>query len=131
MSGISFFVFTGIGYAFLPRNTVEFFGGLSGGDTRTASPLYVGNQSLLGVFYRLVDTYGLHRPASLFALCEAQGVQAGLAQLRRHEAQERRLERPRTRWMPRRTPSVLLSRSTSRPAGVPAGDAYSQSCSRA
>jgi len=30
-----------------------FFGGLSGGDTRTASPLYAGNQSLLGVFFRL------------------------------------------------------------------------------
>ena len=55
-AAVSFFVFTGIGYVFLPRNTVEFFGGLAGGDTRTASPLYVGNQSLLGVFYRLVDT---------------------------------------------------------------------------
>ena len=28
-------------------------GGLSGGNTRTASPLYAGNQSLLGVFFRL------------------------------------------------------------------------------
>jgi alpha-1,2-mannosyltransferase len=57
VSAVSFFVFTGIGYVFLPRNTVEYFGGLSGGDTRTpASPLYVGNQNLLGVFYRLVDT---------------------------------------------------------------------------
>ena len=56
VAAVSFFVFTGIGYLFLPRNTIEFFGGLSGGDTRTASPLYVGNQSLLGVFYRLVDT---------------------------------------------------------------------------
>lgn len=56
VAAASFFVLTGLGYAFLPRNTVEFFGGLSGGDTRTASPLYVGNQSLLGVFYRLVDT---------------------------------------------------------------------------
>jgi len=56
VSGISFFVFTAIGYAFLPRNTVEFFTGLAGGDTRTASPLYAGNQSLLGVCYRLVGT---------------------------------------------------------------------------
>ncbi|HEY0237634.1 MAG TPA: glycosyltransferase 87 family protein [Friedmanniella sp.] len=56
VAAISFFVFTGVGYYFLPRNTVEFFGGLAGGDTRTASPLYVGNQSLLGVFYRLADT---------------------------------------------------------------------------
>jgi alpha-1,2-mannosyltransferase len=36
--------------------TVVFFGGLSGGDTRTASPLYTGNQSLLGVFFRLGDS---------------------------------------------------------------------------
>jgi alpha-1,2-mannosyltransferase len=39
----------------LPRETLTFFGGLSGGDTRTASPLYAGNQSLLGVFFRLGD----------------------------------------------------------------------------
>lgn len=37
-------------------------------------------------FYRLVDTYGLHTPASLFELCMEHGLQAGLAQLRRHEA---------------------------------------------
>jgi alpha-1,2-mannosyltransferase len=35
---------------------LRFWTGLSGGDTRTASPLYAGNQSLLGVFYRLGDT---------------------------------------------------------------------------
>jgi alpha-1,2-mannosyltransferase len=38
------------------RETLVFFGGLSGGETRTASPLYAGNQSLLGVFFRLWDT---------------------------------------------------------------------------
>jgi alpha-1,2-mannosyltransferase len=53
---ISFTVFTGIGAILLFRETVVFFGGLSGGDTRTASPLYTGNQSLLGVFYRLGDS---------------------------------------------------------------------------
>ena len=53
---ISFAVFTGIGAILLFRETVAFFGGLSGGDTRTASPLYVGNQSLLGVFFRLGDS---------------------------------------------------------------------------
>src|SRR4029453_3896262 len=53
---ISFVVFTAIGAIFLFRETVVFFGGLSGGDTRTASPLYAGNQSLLGVFYRLGDS---------------------------------------------------------------------------
>ena len=53
---ISFAVFTGIGAILLFRETLVFFGGLSGGDTRTASPLYTGNQSLLGVFFRLSDS---------------------------------------------------------------------------
>ena len=53
---VSFAAFTGIGALLLFRETVVFFGGLSGGDTRTASPLYTGNQSLLGVFFRLGDT---------------------------------------------------------------------------
>lgn len=37
-------------------------------------------------FYRLVDTYGLHTPASLFALCMEHGLETALAQLRGHEA---------------------------------------------
>ena len=53
---ISFAVFTGLGAVVLPAETAVFFGGLSGGDTRTASPLYTGNQSLLGVFFRLGDS---------------------------------------------------------------------------
>ena len=53
---ISFAAFTGLGAVLLFRETLTFFGGLSGGDTRTASPLYTGNQSLLGVFFRLGDT---------------------------------------------------------------------------
>jgi alpha-1,2-mannosyltransferase len=53
---ISFAVFTGIGAILLFRETLVFFGGLSGGETRTASPLYTGNQSLLGVFFRLWDS---------------------------------------------------------------------------
>jgi alpha-1,2-mannosyltransferase len=53
---ISFAVFTGIGAILLFHETLVFFGGLSGGDTRTASPLYAGNQSLLGVFFRLGGT---------------------------------------------------------------------------
>jgi alpha-1,2-mannosyltransferase len=53
---ISFAVFTGIGAILLFRETLVFFGGLSGGDTRTASPLYAGNQSLLGVFFRFGDS---------------------------------------------------------------------------
>ena len=53
---VSFAVFTGIGAVLLFGETKEFFGGLSGGNTRTASPLYAGNQSLLGVFFRLGDS---------------------------------------------------------------------------
>jgi alpha-1,2-mannosyltransferase len=53
---ISFAAFTGIGAILLFGESVVFFGGLSGGDTRTASPLYTGNQSLLGVFFRLGDS---------------------------------------------------------------------------
>lgn len=36
-------------------------------------------------FYRLVDTYGLHTPESLFALCTTAGLQAALDQLRQFE----------------------------------------------
>jgi alpha-1,2-mannosyltransferase len=53
---ISFAAFTAVGAVLLFGETVAFFGGLAGGDTRTASPLYVGNQSLLGVFVRLGDS---------------------------------------------------------------------------
>jgi alpha-1,2-mannosyltransferase len=53
---LTFLGFTGIGAILLFHETVTFFGGLSGGQTRTASPLYVGNQSLLGVFFRLGDS---------------------------------------------------------------------------
>ncbi len=53
---ISFVAFTGLGAVLLFGETVAFFGGLAGGQTRTASPLYVGNQSLLGVFVRLGDS---------------------------------------------------------------------------
>lgn len=38
-------------------------------------------------FYRLVDTYGLHTPESLFTLCLEHGLQAALAELRDYEAQ--------------------------------------------
>lgn len=51
---ISFAVFTVIGAIFQWSQTIEFWFGLSGGNTRTASPLYAGNQSLLGVVYRLI-----------------------------------------------------------------------------
>lgn len=46
--------------------------------------------TLLGMtdgFYRLVDPYGLHTQASLLDLCTEQGVEAGLRELRRHEAE--------------------------------------------
>jgi alpha-1,2-mannosyltransferase len=53
---ISFAAFTAVGAIFLFSETLRFWTGLSGGDTRTASPLYAGNQSLLGVVYRLGDS---------------------------------------------------------------------------
>jgi alpha-1,2-mannosyltransferase len=53
---LSFGAFTGLGAILLWDETVAFFGGLAGGDTRTASPLYAGNQSVLGVFFRLGDS---------------------------------------------------------------------------
>ncbi len=53
---ISFAAFTTLGAVFQFSQTVAFWSGLSGGNTRTASPLYAGNQSLLGVFYRLGDS---------------------------------------------------------------------------
>jgi alpha-1,2-mannosyltransferase len=71
---IGFAVFTGIGAILLFRETVVFFSGLSGGDTRTASPLYAGNQSLLGVFFRLGDS---SRTTTLLGLAVA-GVLAVL-----------------------------------------------------
>lgn len=37
-------------------------------------------------FYRLVDTYGLHTPMSLFTLCREAGLQAALDELRHFEA---------------------------------------------
>jgi hypothetical protein len=37
-------------------------------------------------FYRLVDTYGLHTPESLFTLCMEHGLQAALDELRDYEA---------------------------------------------
>lgn len=46
--------FTALGAVFQWSQTWQFWFGLSGGNTRTASPLYAGNQSLLGVVYRLI-----------------------------------------------------------------------------
>jgi alpha-1,2-mannosyltransferase len=51
---VSFGAFTALGAIFQWSQTWQFWFGLSGGNTRTASPLYAGNQSLLGVVYRLI-----------------------------------------------------------------------------
>lgn len=56
---------------------------------RTVSADAPAGSSLLCMtdgFYRLVDSYGLHTPESLFALCIAHGLQAALDELRGHEA---------------------------------------------
>jgi alpha-1,2-mannosyltransferase len=74
---VSFAAFTALGAVLLFSETLAFFGGLSGGDTRTASPLYTGNQSLLGVFFRLGDT---SRTTTLLGLAVA-GIVALLGTL--------------------------------------------------
>lgn len=55
-AAVSFLAFTALGAVFQLHQTVEYWGGLGAGNTRTASPLYTGNQSLLGVFFRLFDS---------------------------------------------------------------------------
>jgi hypothetical protein len=40
-------------------------------------------------FYRMVDTYGLHTPDSLFTLCVEHGLQAAIDGLRRYESAAR------------------------------------------
>jgi len=40
-------------------------------------------------FFRLVDTYRLHTPESLFALCTERGLQAAMDELRSHETASR------------------------------------------
>ncbi len=55
---IGFIGFTAIGAIFLPQQSLAFWTGLAGGDTRTAGPIYAGNQSLLGVFFRLAGGGG-------------------------------------------------------------------------
>ena len=73
----SFAAFTLLGAIFQFRQTLHFWGGLSGGNTRTASPVYVGNQSLLGVFFRVG---GSSRTTALLGLAVA-GLVALLATL--------------------------------------------------
>jgi alpha-1,2-mannosyltransferase len=78
---VSFVLFTGLGAIFQFSQTVAFWSGLSGGDTRTASPLYAGNQSLLGVFYRLGDS---SRTTTLIGLGCAGLVALGSAAVAAH-----------------------------------------------
>lgn len=49
---ITFVVLTAIGTALQPDATITYVKSLIGGDTHTSGPLYVGNQSLLGVVLR-------------------------------------------------------------------------------
>lgn len=50
---ITFAVLTAIGTVAQPAATVSYLKSLAGGDTHTSGPVYVGNQSLLGVVLRL------------------------------------------------------------------------------
>jgi alpha-1,2-mannosyltransferase len=47
-----------VGFAFLPRESIEFWRLLVEGDTRTGAAYYLGNQSVLGGFVRLFHSYG-------------------------------------------------------------------------
>ena len=49
---ITFVVLTAIGTALQPGATITYVKSLLGGDTHTSGPLYVGNQSMLGVVLR-------------------------------------------------------------------------------
>jgi alpha-1,2-mannosyltransferase len=55
---VGFMGFTALGAVFLPHESLAFWTGLAGGNTRTAGPIYAGNQSLLGVFFRLAGGGG-------------------------------------------------------------------------
>ena len=57
---ITFAVLTAIGTAVQPAATVSYLKSLAGGDTHTSGPVYVGNQSLLGVVLRLFGDTHLH-----------------------------------------------------------------------
>lgn len=57
---ITFVILTAIGTAVQPAGTVSFLKSLAGGDTHTSGPVYVGNQSLLGVVLRLFGETPTH-----------------------------------------------------------------------
>lgn len=57
---ITFAVLTAIGTAIQPAATVTYLKSLAGGNTHTSGPVYVGNQSLLGVVLRLFGDSHLH-----------------------------------------------------------------------
>lgn len=77
-----FAVLTLVGAVVQPTRSLEFFGGLAAGDTRTAGPIYVGNQSLLGVVTRLLDDDG--RLVTLAGLALAGTVALLSAVVARH-----------------------------------------------
>lgn len=64
----------------------------SGFGARTATVDAPAGSAVLAMtdgFYRLVDSYGLHTPASLFTLCMEHGPQAALDRLRGYETAAR------------------------------------------
>jgi alpha-1,2-mannosyltransferase len=74
---ISFAAFTVVGAVLQWSQTLVFWSGIAVGNTRTASPLYAGNQSLLGVFFRL----GEPGPATTLAGLAVAGLVALIATL--------------------------------------------------
>lgn len=73
---VAFCFFTAVGAIFQPAQTLEYWTGLAGGNTRAPSgPSYVGNQSVLGAFARLIGTSA---PATIAGLVTGLLI-AGLA----------------------------------------------------
>ncbi len=63
---VAFCLSTAVGAIFQPTQTLDYWTGLAGGNTRAPSgPSYVGNQSVLGAFARLVGTSA---PATIVGL---------------------------------------------------------------
>lgn len=72
---ITFVVLTAIGTIFQPAATLTYLHSLAGGDTHTSGPLYVGNQSLLGVVLRFFG----ESPANTFLGLGISAIVAVLA----------------------------------------------------
>lgn len=80
---VAFCLFTAVGAVFQPAQTLAYWTGLAGGDTRAPSgPSYVGNQSVLGAFARLIGTSA---PATVAGLAVGLIVAGMAVAVARHQ----------------------------------------------